>query len=590
MALVDVADGPTAACIATCEARALRVRSRRTPSRADPASTGGPLGGVAVEVTDDCCDIGNKVDVAMQLSGVDGGDTASERRGCNDVPATAVSAGEEEDKIVPVAGHEDGRAISGGPVFGAELDTGCEEESEILPAAAAAGGPAAVVGDPDAAVNAAVAETDSDGKVAGEEAEVTLPTRQGVPIARLYRTASAVMKEMREYVAKHVPRLASSSAAVDRAQLTGNITAEQRELAAAAYFERRNLYDAIYDDANEQQTAADLHVDQRAATWLSSWRILKDMDKFSGAAGSAANRRRGRRAGRAAGCARASGRGGGASGGGGDRDRGGRVAQPSVLKPSFLIDGDDDEEDGPATFQSRPAGTNTAKAMRAAKLSAAREAEATREALNRMARVVEYRADIAFWGGPEVKRTKEAAQWRRFEMRRRIETLAGAAWEDDVDDVTVDIGGADAATAVPTRDTTRRGYVENVPAAMAAAAIAPSPPTSMSAGDGESLDGILTEPSTEVAAEAPVSTAVTSGAGTMVVPMSPATPPATPPTTPAEQAPAATPDAVNVHVADVIDVVDLVEIEDDEEMPCTPPAVLSPRTKRRRFVESRDGQ
>eukprot|EP00170_Pyropia_yezoensis_P002641 contig_11080_g2645 len=205
------------------------------------------------------------------------------------------------------------------------------------------------------------------------------------------------MKEMREYVAKHVPRLASSSAAVDRAQLTGNITAEQRELAAAAYFERRNLYDAIYDDANEQQTAADLHVDQRAATWLSSWRILKDMDKFSGAAG-------------------------------------------------------------------------------------------------------------------------------------------------------------------------------------------------MSAGDGESLDGILTEPSTEVAAEAPVSTAVTSGAGTMVVPMSPATPPATPPTTPAEQAPAATPDAVNVHVADVIDVVDLVEIEDDEEMPCTPPAVLSPRTKRRRFVESRDGQ
>lgn len=175
-------------------------------------------------------------------------------------------------------------------------------------------------------------------------------------------------------------------------------------------------------------------------------------------------------------------------------------------------------------------------------------------------------------------------------MRRRIKALAGAAWEDIVDDDTVDIGGADAATAVPTRDTTRHGNVEGVPAAMAAAAIAPTPHTGMRAEDGEWLDGLLTAPSTAVAAEASVSTAVTSGAGTMAVPMSPATPPATPPTTPAEQAPAATPDAVNVRVVDVTDVVDLVDIEDEEEMPCTPPAVRSQRTKRRRFVESRDGQ
>lgn len=421
------------------------------------------MGGVAVEVTVDGCDIGNKVDEAMQLSGVDGGGAASERGGCNGVPTTAVSAGEEEDEIVPVAGHEDGRANSGGPVFGAEVDTGCEEESEILPAAAAAWGPAAVVGDPDAAANAAVTETDSDGRVAGEEAEVDavggspgrgmawtdferrrlceaykdisqdpnvgtdqagrtcwaavaadfrwwvskvpLPTRQGVSIARPYRPTSAVTKEMRDHEAKHVQRLASSFAAVHRAHRTGNITAEQRELPAAAHFERRNLYDTIRGDSNEQQEAADLHVDQRAATWRSSLRIRKDVDKFSGAAGSAANRRRCRPAGRAAGRACASGRGGGALGGGGGRDRGGRVVQPSVLEQSFVIDGDDDEEDGPATFLSRPAGTKAAKVMRAADLSAAREAEATRETLNRIARVAEYRADIAFWGGPDVRRT-----------------------------------------------------------------------------------------------------------------------------------------------------------------------------------------
>ncbi|KAK1860456.1 hypothetical protein I4F81_003045 [Pyropia yezoensis] len=148
-----------------------------------------------------------------------------------------------------------------------------------------------------------------------------------------------------------------------------------------------------------------------------------------------------------------------------------------------------------------------------------------------MARVAECRADIAFWGGPDVRRTKEAAQWRRLELRRRIKALAGAAWEENADDDTVDIGGADAATAVPSRDKERRGNVEGVPAAMAAAAIAPMPPAGMS-----------------------------------------------------------TPDAVNVRVVDVTDVVDLVDIQFDEEMPYTPRAVRSQRTKRRRFVEIRDGQ
>lgn len=52
---------------------------------------------------------------------------------------------------------------------------------------------------------------------------------------------SAVTNEMRDHVAKHVQGLASSFVAVDRARLTGNITASQRALAAAAHFERRNM-------------------------------------------------------------------------------------------------------------------------------------------------------------------------------------------------------------------------------------------------------------------------------------------------------------------------------------------------------------
>eukprot|EP00170_Pyropia_yezoensis_P004641 contig_18925_g4654 len=281
-----------------------------------------------------------------------------------------------------------------------------EEEDDIMPVVPAAGGPATVAGDSDAALSTAYKDIAQDPIVGTDQAgrtfwsavaadfrwrnsKVPLPTRQGVPVPRPYRTTSAVTKEMRDHVAKHVQGLASSFVAVDRARLTGNITAPQRALAAATYFERRNMYDAIRGGVSEQQRAVDLHVDKRAATWLSSWHILKDMDKFSGAARAAAHRRRGRPAGRAAGWANASVRGGGAAGGGGGHDRGGRVAQPSVVEPSLgdVGDIDGEEEDSPAGFQPRPAGTKTVKALRAADLSAAREVEATCAALNRMARV-----------------------------------------------------------------------------------------------------------------------------------------------------------------------------------------------------------
>lgn len=82
------------------------------------------------------------------------------------------------------------------------------------------------------------------------------------------------------------------------------------------------------------------------------------------------------------------------------------MVSPSELEPSFVIDVDDDEDDGPAAVQPRAAETKAAKALRAADLSAARESEATRAALSRMTSVPEYRAEIAFWGCPDVRRTQ----------------------------------------------------------------------------------------------------------------------------------------------------------------------------------------
>lgn len=155
--------------------------------------------------------------------------------------------------------------------------------------------------------------------------------------------------------------------------------------------------------------------------------MLKDMDRFSGAAGSAARKRRGRPAGLAAGLAGASGRGGGACGGG--SGRGERAAAPSPKDDG--VSDDDDDDDMPASFQPRPAGPKAVKWQRAAELAAAREAGATRAALNRMARVAENRVGIAIWGASDVRGTEEAAQWRRLKMRRRLKALAAATREDE---------------------------------------------------------------------------------------------------------------------------------------------------------------
>lgn len=108
------------------------------------------------------------------------------------------------------------------------------------------------------------------------------PKKRGI-VRRQYRTTLEVTKEKRDHVSKYFPCLASSLAGVDRAQLTGNITLAQRELATVAHFERRNMDKAVWGDDQEMEEAAFLHADKRASTWMSSWRTLKDMDKFSGA-------------------------------------------------------------------------------------------------------------------------------------------------------------------------------------------------------------------------------------------------------------------------------------------------------------------
>lgn len=171
---------------------------------------------------------------------------------------------------------------------------------------------------------------------------------------------------------------------MDRANLTGNMMESQREAAAAAHFEKRSMYDAVRGDEEEMKEAAALHVDKRACTRMSSWRVLKRMDKFSGAAGAVSGRRRTGRKGQ-----RSAARGGAA----------GACARRGQAAPTYgdgVVEHDEDEDGYPAACQARPFGTKTAKVRRAPELSLAGKADATRATLDRIAGVAERRADIAF--------------------------------------------------------------------------------------------------------------------------------------------------------------------------------------------------
>lgn len=221
---------------------------------------------------------------------------------------------------------------------------------------------------------------------------------------------------------------------MDRANLTGNMMESQREAAAAAHFEKRSMYDAVRGDEEEMKEAAALHVDKRACTRMSSWRVLKRMDKFSGAAGAVSGRRRTGRKGQ-----RTAARGGAA----------GACARRGQAAPTYgdgVVEHDEDEDGYPAACQARPFGTKTAKVRRAPELSLAGKADATRATLDRMAGVAERRAESACCAGPDVRCTPEAAQGLQLEMRRRLEALGKTR---EADSEALDTWATDAATADP---------------------------------------------------------------------------------------------------------------------------------------------
>jgi len=213
--------------------------------------------------------------------------------------------------------------------------------------------------------------------------------------ARRARTDSAIDRELRYSVFKNVQRFSSSMVAVGRRQMTGNLTDEDLIRMATAHFDAENLYEAVQVDDNDEEAPV-LVVKKggtRAADWVKCWKVMRKLDKFSGASGAAAT------------AAAARGR--------------------SPLPDGGVEDISDDESSSTVgrrrgLFQERPIGTKAAKAAASTDIAIQREAATTAAALKSLSETAIERADIDFWKAKDVRETGEAEQWRKNEMERRL--------------------------------------------------------------------------------------------------------------------------------------------------------------------------
>jgi len=186
-------------------------------------------------------------------------------------------------------------------------------------------------------------------------------------------------------IRKGVNEFGSYYMAVKRMELTGNPSDEDMISAAMARFCGANVYETIRKDRTADK-AKQVH-----CPWVPCWRVLRPVDKFSGAAGAAAAD------GGAAGAGSASGSPGGRS----------------------TSDSDEDGEDaGAGGYQSRPRGPKAAKREKAAGIQESRMFKVSNDALSALAQTTSERTTVAFFHSAEMRDTPEAVAFRCAHARK----------------------------------------------------------------------------------------------------------------------------------------------------------------------------
>ena len=230
------------------------------------------------------------------------------------------------------------------------------------------------------------------------------------------RSTPAIMKELRYGIFLAVHGFKDCYLAVLKLKMTGQPSPEQLVIAAKAKYNGLNPYDGL-----NPAVAAKL-----SCPSLSNWRILKELDTFSGGATIAA-----------LGVTAAA--------------QGGSAADHADADPLTRFAGTDaedrDEGDihslqsstfvrGMSMFQYRPADKKAAKVALRADLHLHREAASNVAALESLVKSAVERNTLAFWSRPGVANSADGRKWWAIEMRKRLKT----AEDNESDDMTNGVG------------------------------------------------------------------------------------------------------------------------------------------------------
>ena len=185
-------------------------------------------------------------------------------------------------------------------------------------------------------------------------------------------------------IRKGVNEFGSHYLAVKHMKLTGNPSQEDMMSEAMARFCGANVHEAMRKDRVEdmaQGRTTKCTAKQELCPWVPCWRVLRHVDKFSGAAAAAA----------------ADGSAAGTRSSGGSP--GGRSTSDSE---------EDAEDAGAGGYQSRPRSSKAAQRDKAEDIPASRMLKASTHAFSALARATSERTTVAFFFNAEMRDTSEA--------------------------------------------------------------------------------------------------------------------------------------------------------------------------------------
>jgi len=192
--------------------------------------------------------------------------------------------------------------------------------------------------------------------------------------------------------------------------------------AAVARFCGLNIYEAMRKDRASEKAKGKTtkrKAKQTTCPLVPCWRVLRHVDKFSGAAGAAAAD-------------------GGAGGAGSSSASAGGRASPSDT---------DDEENGPpaaGAFQARPRGSKAAKREMSEDICASRTPKDSSDALLALARAATKQTTVVFFNTAEMRDTPEAIAFRKMHARKLM-AAAGMNFSSSLPEMSSGPAGTAAA-------------------------------------------------------------------------------------------------------------------------------------------------